>query len=140
MNRPFEIAAIHHVTLTVSDVARSADFYTRHLGFKVLLDLGARQILGNGRVVLAVTLPSDPAAPIPANDSFSENRVGLDHVSFGLGSLTELEAAAAYFDAQGISRGDIRDLSAAGLPISVMAFRDPDHIQLEMTAPNDSVG
>ncbi|WP_374688054.1 VOC family protein [Promineifilum sp.] len=136
MTQPFTITAVHHVTLTVSDVARSADFYTRHLGFQVLLDLGGtRRILGNGHVVLAVTLPSDQAAPIPAGDRFSENRVGLDHVSFGLSSRAELEAAAAYFDEQGIIRGEIRDLGP-GLGIYVMAFRDPDNIQLEMTAPH----
>ena len=124
---------VHHITLTVSDLARSAGFYTRHFGFQPLVDLGSRRILTNGRFILAVTLPSDAAAPIPAGDHFSENRIGLDHVSFGVDSRAELEAAAAYLDKQGVRRGEIRDLGS-GFGIYVMAVRDPDNIQLELTA------
>ena len=125
---------VHHITLTVSDLARSAGFYTRHFGFQPLVDLGSRRILTNGRFILAVTLPSDAAAPIPSGDRFSENRIGLDHVSFGVDDRAELEAAAAYLDKQGVSRGEIRDLGS-GFGIYVMAVRDPDNIQLELTAP-----
>ena len=81
----FTIGNVHHVTLTVSDLTRSADFYTRHFGFQPLVDLGTRRLMTNGHFILAVTLPSDTAAPSPANDRFSENRIGLDHVSFGVG-------------------------------------------------------
>ena len=134
MSQPVTLTGIHHITLTVTNVAASADFYIRHFGFRSLLDLGARHILSNGVFVLSVTLPSDKAAPVPANDRFSENRVGLDHVSFSVAGLAELEAAAAYLDEQGVSRGEIRDLG--GLGIYVMAVRDPDNIQLELTAPH----
>ena len=134
MTHPVAITDIHHITLTVSDVAASADFYTRHFGFRSLLDLGARHILSNGSVVLSVGLPADKAAPIPENDRFSENRVGLDHVSFSVASLADMEAAAAYLDEQGVTRGEIRDLGPLGL--YVMAVRDPDNIQLELTAPH----
>lgn len=134
MSQPVAITGIHHITLTVSDVVASADFYIRHFGFRSLLDLGARHILSNGSVVLSVTLPSDRAAPIPANDRFSENRIGLDHVCFSVAGLAELEAAAAYFDEQGISHGEIKDLGRLG--VYVMAVRDPDNIQLELTAPH----
>ena len=89
----------------------------------------------NGHFILAVTLPSDANAAIPADDRFSENRIGLDHVSFSVGSLAELEAAAAYLDEQGVTRGAIRDLGS-GFGIYVMAVRDPDNIQLELTAPH----
>lgn len=128
------VGNIHHVTLTVSDLARSTDFYTRHFGFRPLVDLGTRMLLANGHFVLAITLPSDASAPVPANDRFSENRIGLDHISLSVGSLGEMEAAAAYLDAHGVTRGEIRDLGS-GLGIYVMAVRDPDNIQLELTAP-----
>lgn len=131
----FTIGNVHHVTLTVSDLTRSADFYTRHFGFQPLVDLGTRRLMTNGHFILAVTLPSDTAAPSPDNDRFSENRIGLDRVSFSVGSLAELEAAAAYLDAQGVTRGAIRDLGS-GFGIYVMAVRDPDNIQLELTAPH----
>ncbi len=104
----------------------------RHFGFQPLVDIGTRRLFTNGHFILGVTLPSDAAAPVPADDHFSENRIGLDHVSLAVGSLAELEAAAAYFDAQGITRGKIRDLGS-GFGIYVMAVRDPDNIQLELT-------
>lgn len=128
------VNSIHHITLTVSDLARSADFYTRHFGFQPLVDLGSRRLLTNGHFILAVTLPSNPGAPAPQDDRFSENRIGLDHVSFSVGSRSEMEAAAAYLDEQGIARGEIKDLGS-GFGIYVMAVRDPDNIQLELTAP-----
>lgn len=134
MSSPVTLSGIHHITLTVSDVVASADFYIRHFGFRSLFDLGARNIMSNGSIVLSITLPADKSAPIPPNDRFSENRIGLDHVSFSVGSLEEMEAAAAYFDEQGITRGEIRDLG--GLGLYVMAVRDPDNIQLELTAPH----
>ena len=136
MSQPVAITGIHHITLTVTDVAASTEFYSRHFGFRSLLDLGARHILSNGPVILSVTLPSDRNAPVPANDRFSENRVGLDHVCFSVASLADLEAAAAYLDEQGVIRGEIRDLG--GLGLYVMAVRDPDNIQLELTAPHAS--
>ena len=130
---PLMISNIHHITLTVSDLARSASFYTRHLGFQPLVDLGSLRLFTNGHFILGVTLPSDPDAPVPDDDRFSENRIGLDHVSFHVGGLAELEAAAASFDAHGITHGRIADLGS-GFGIYVMVVRDPDNIQLELTA------
>ena len=134
MSQSIPISGIHHVTLTVADVARSADFYERHLGFGPLVDLGARRLLINGSIILAVTLPSDPTTPVPPDDRFSENRIGLDHISFRVESLAAIEAGAAYLDEQGVFRGEIRDL-CAGFRIDVRSVRDPDNIQLELTAP-----
>lgn len=131
MAHPVTLAGINHVTLTVTDLATSEAFYSRHLGFQTRADRGWRKIMHNGVVMLVINTPADKNAPVPEHDRFSENRVGLDHLSFSVGSLTELEAAAAYFDAEGVVRGEIHDLG----DIYVMAFRDPDNIQLELTAP-----
>lgn len=134
MSPDFTTGGVHHIALTVSDLERSTAFYTEHLGFRPLVDLGSRRLFSNGSVVLAVTLPANPAEPVPDADRFSENRIGLDHVSLGVGSLAELEAAAAYFDAQGVDHGPVNDLGE-GFGIHVMTVRDPDNIQLELTAP-----
>lgn len=133
MTHAVALDGIHHIALTVSDVAASTDFYVRHFGFQLVMDLGVRRILSNGKFVLSVTLPLDKNAPVPANDRFSENRVGLDHVSFSVAGLAEMEMAAAYFDTQGIVHGEIHLLAPFGL--YVMAVRDPDNIQLELSAP-----
>jgi len=124
--------AVHHIALTVSDVARSQAFYTTLLGFELAAEFGPRVLLSNGSMILALTPPPDPDQAI-ANDRFNENRIGLDHLSFGVGNHAELEVALRLFDEQGVSHGEIKDLEPFG--IYVLAFRDPDNIQLELTAP-----
>jgi glyoxylase I family protein len=127
--------AVHHQTLTVSDLQRSLDFYTGVLGFEKVMDLSpTRVLLSNGGAVIALSLPPDPSRAI-TNDVFNENRIGLDHLSFSVGSHQELEEAIGIFDDQGISHGEIKDLGPA-LPVYVLAFRDPDNIQVELTAPH----
>jgi catechol 2,3-dioxygenase-like lactoylglutathione lyase family enzyme len=69
----------------------------------------------------------------PAGDRFSEDRSGLDHLSFSVPSHADLVAAAALFDEHGVPRGEITPLPSFG--ISVLPFRDPDNLGLELTAP-----
>jgi glyoxylase I family protein len=132
MSNTITTGAVHHVALTVSDVARSAQFYTELLGFQKLMDFGPRALLGNGSVIIGLTPPSDPAQAIPG-DRFNENRLGLDHLSLGVASRADLEDALRLLDEQGIGHGEITDLD--GLGISILALRDPDNIQIELTAP-----
>ena len=124
---------IHHITLTVADIKRSTEFYTNYLGFQVAVEFEPRIALTNGSLLLVLTPPPDPARAI-ANDLFDENRIGLDHVSLTVEDRASLEAAAAFLDKHGVSRGEIKDLGP-GFAIYVMAVRDPDNIQLELTAP-----
>ncbi len=124
--------AVHHMTLTVSDVARSQAFYTGLLGFEHLTDFGPRALLSNGSLILALAPPPDPAQAVEG-DRFNENRIGLDHVSFSVGSQADLEAAIELFDKHNVPHGEIKDL--APFQIVVLAFRDPDNIQVELTAP-----
>lgn len=128
-----ETGAVHHITLTVTDMARSEDFYTRLMGFQKIVEFGERVALTNGGVLLVLSPPPDPAKALP-NDRFDENRVGLDHVSLAVEDKAALEAAAKFLDENGVSRGEIKDLGE-GFAIYVMAVRDPDNIQLELTAP-----
>jgi glyoxylase I family protein len=124
---------VHHLALTVSDVERSQRFYTGLLGFQLALMFGARALLSNGSLILALTPAPDPAQAI-AEDRFNENRIGLDHVSFGVGSHADLLAAVQIFDQNGVSHGEIKDLGP-DFGLYVLAFRDPDNIQIELTAP-----
>src|SRR5215207_5804386 len=110
------VGTVSHVALTVTDLTRARDFYTRVLGFGLMAELSPSRVLVNsGSTVLALTLPSDGSQPAPQNDRFHENRCGLDHLSFNVGSRADLENAAAVFDANGVSHGTINDLSDAGL-------------------------
>jgi glyoxylase I family protein len=66
-------------------------------------------------------------------DSFDEDRVGLDHLSFSVESREALNAAIKVLDERGVKRGEVRELTSFG--ICVLPFRDPDNIQLELTSP-----
>jgi glyoxylase I family protein len=125
--------AVHHFALTVSDVKRSTEFYTNYLGFQLAVEFEPRVALTNGGTLLALGPAPDPAQA-RAGDQFNENRIGLDHLSLAVDSLQDLEAAAKFFEENGIEHGEIRDLGP-GFAIHVMAVRDPDNIQLELTAP-----
>jgi len=132
MGEVIKTGGVHHVALTVSDVKRAQAFYTELLGFNHLVDYGTRVLLHNGSVVLALTPPPDPSQAIAA-DRFSENRIGLDHLSLNVASMADLKAAAQLLEERGVDHGEVKPLDGFG--IAVLAFRDPDNIQVELTAP-----
>ncbi|MEJ2264890.1 MAG: VOC family protein [Anaerolineales bacterium] len=123
---------VNHFALTVTDKDRARDFYTEVLNFKFLMEFGPKYLLSNDQLILALNESPDPSQSIP-DDRFNENRVGLDHISLAVSSREDLERASQEFDRRGIPHGEIEDLGDLG--ILVMAFRDPDNIQLELTAP-----
>ena len=125
--------AVHHLRLTVTDVDRAREFYTGLLGFQVVMELPSGVLLSNGSVLLGLGPAPDPRQAI-RGDRFDENRVGLDHISFSVESRDELEQAVTILDKQGVSHGVITDLGP-DFGIYILAFRDPDNIQLELTAP-----
>jgi glyoxylase I family protein len=134
MANSIKTGAVHHLALTVTDLGRAREFYTGLLGFQPLMELSpSRVLMGNGSAVLALSLAPDPSRA-PRGDRFDENRVGLDHLSFSVGERADLERAARLLDERGVSHGEIEDLGEA-TRMYTMAFRDPDNIQLELTAP-----
>jgi glyoxylase I family protein len=126
-------AGVHHLTLTVSDVNRSRAFYEEVLGFETLMEFPPRVMLSNGNVGLALGPSPDPSRAIP-DDSFDENRIGLDHLSLFVANRDEMENAVRIFDERGIQHGEIVDLGP-DFGAYILSFRDPDMIQLELTAP-----
>lgn len=134
---------IHHVRLTVTDIMRSKAFYTQLFGMDPAMDfsdqagdpealrdpqrLFAGCIFGVGDQLLGLR----PAAQ--SGDRFDSTRVGLDHVSLGLGSVDELSEAARRLDAAGIENGGVDDLGELGMVI--LSIQDPDNINLELVAP-----
>ena len=142
MAQPIAINGVHHIRLTVTDVNRSREFYTSLLGFGVAAEMppagdpsydAVNAILFGGVVLIKDSLLLGLRPVAPQGDRFDENRVGLDHMSFGVGSRGELDDAARLLDERGVPHGAIRDLPSFGL--YVMELRDPDNIQLELTAP-----
>jgi glyoxylase I family protein len=124
---------IAHVALTVRDLSLSVPWYGALLNAKPVLDEDTDPdfhhtvyLLGNG-TLFGLHQHGTPAP----EGSFSEHRVGLDHVAFGCADRAELEKWARRLDELGIAHGGIKDASYG----SGLAFRDPDGIALEFFAP-----
>jgi glyoxylase I family protein len=132
MSTKITTTGVHHIRLIVTNPVRSRDFYTSLLNFTVAAELPPGFVLTNGNILLGMTSPWDESQAIP-NDRFSPNRVGLDHLSFGVANRAELLKAAALFDEHGVEHGEVRDLPPFG--ITILSFNDPDGIQCELTAP-----
>jgi glyoxylase I family protein len=133
---------IHHLRLTVTDVARSRQFYTSLLGFEVAVespppgDPAAAEtfkILFGGCVMIRGNLLMGLRPMAPESDRFDPDRVGLDHLSFSVASRANLDQAVQLFDERGVTHGEITTLPSFG--IDVLSFEDPDGVQLELTAP-----
>ena len=137
---PVAVTGYSHVRITVTDIARSRAFYDGVFGFPVAFELPAdaddatREQLWFlfGGVIYQVPGGLFGLRPMASDgDVFDENRAGLDHVSFGVASRAEMDAAAARLDELGVQHGGVKDIGA-GL---ILEFRDPDNIALELMAP-----
>ena len=138
---------IHHLRLTVTDVGRSREFYTSLLGFQVAVEspppgdpseAEVFKVLFGGVVMIRGNLLMGLRPMAPAGDRFDPDRVGLDHLSFGVASHDDLERALALLDEHGVAHGEITPLPSFG--IEILPFTDPDGVQLELTAPIPGAG
>lgn len=126
---------VHHLRLTVSDVTRARAFYMDVLGFELAMELPPGVLLTNGHMLLGLGPAPDPESR-DVGGRFDENHVGLDHLSFAVDSREDLDRAVRIFDEHNVEHGEIKDLGP-DLGIYILAFRDPDNIQLELTAPHN---
>jgi catechol 2,3-dioxygenase-like lactoylglutathione lyase family enzyme len=133
---------IHHLRLTVTDVGRSRQFYTSLLGFAVAAESPPEddpsagevfKVLFGGVVMIRGSLVLGLRPMAPQGDRFDPDRVGLDHLSFGVASRDDLEQAVRLLEEHGVKHGEIASLPSFG--IDVLSFEDPDGVQLELTAP-----
>ena len=125
-----QVADIHHVSVTVTDIGRSVPWYSEVLGLSQLMEekhpdgAGYGVVLGKPDWSMCVGVHTHPTN---ARERFSEARTGLDHVSFGVSSRAELDAWEARLTELGVEHSPICDRQG----YSVLVFRDPDNIQLE---------
>jgi catechol 2,3-dioxygenase-like lactoylglutathione lyase family enzyme len=128
-----EFPPLHHVALTVRDLAVSVPWYEALFDADPVIDEDTDPdmhhtvyLLGNG--TLFGLHQHDTPAP---DEKFNELRIGLDHVSFGVADRPELEKWARRLDEVGIDHAGIKDAGYG----SGLSFRDPDGIALELFAP-----
>src|SRR5262245_27091665 len=125
------LVGLHHVTLRVTDLARSRTFYSALPEFDLdqdFPDLGKlRYRIGQSRARLVLCAP---LAGTPAGDRFDEHRIGLDHIAVGVtGGRAALDALESSLRTVGAETSGVH-LDRAG-ELALITFRDPDNIQWE---------
>ncbi len=117
---------IGHIVLNVSDVERSARFYTEIVGFQLarMRPDKSGAFLTCGVVHHNLALFKAPAGAQPAK----KGQIGLNHFAFEVGSYDDLQSAHARLIAAGAIIDHIVD---HGMTRSVY-FLDPDGLMMEL--------
>lgn len=134
--------SIHHVGLTVTDLEASVRWYEQIFGISYQMDAphsgGVGKILADESWRLMIALHRHDSA---GGEPFSETRTGLDHVGFMVTLRTDLQTWQRHLENNGVQPAAAADRPLTQSPIadesygSVLVFRDPDNIQLELFAP-----
>jgi catechol 2,3-dioxygenase-like lactoylglutathione lyase family enzyme len=118
-----DLADVHHVTLPVSDVARSRDWYARAFGLTIL-----HEAVGGGEVTMAhpsasitVVLRHDPPR--------AQALAGFEAIAFTVATVEDLDALVARLDTQGIAHG-APVATRSGVSVDVV---DPDGLVVQLT-------
>lgn len=116
---------IDHVVLTVKNILETKKFYSKILGKPKSSD--KYQIVYKiGKTKLFLVLPY---GKVPQNDRFNPNRVGLEHLAFGVSSLGTLKQLAANLDRNKIKHSGIHVDKHSDK--EKIWLNDPDEIRLE---------
>jgi catechol 2,3-dioxygenase-like lactoylglutathione lyase family enzyme len=133
------IAGIHHLSFTVTNLEDSLDWYARVFqAERVDYKFNHLYRENTGYGILLVEPKSGLVIGLHTNtgnqhEGFNEARTGLDHISFQVAQRSDLEAWMAHLDELGIAHTPIRDQTEP-FAYSTVVFRDPDNIQLELVA------
>ena len=108
----------------------------RAIWAQLLDELGLRGDEEGGYAVLLIDPRSGIAVGLHHHEAnpgqpFHESRTGLDHISFGVADRASLDAWASWPDELGIEHSGVIDIDKP-MPYSVVVFRDPDNLQLEL--------
>jgi len=133
---PFRIGKLGHVVLNVSNVERSAQFYTEMLGFQIS-NVYPEKMVPKGMVFLRCNPDHHGIALVGSMVEPAAN-VDLNHVAFEVATLDEVARAHDHLRRNGVEI-DFAGRRRAGCQIAV-EFRDPDNHRLEIYWGIDQIG
>jgi catechol 2,3-dioxygenase-like lactoylglutathione lyase family enzyme len=125
-------AAVHHITLSVTDLARSTRWYCDVLAGEVIGERSGATFRRN-----LVALPSGlivgltEHANTSSTDRFDHRRVGLDHLSLARPTPQDVIDWARDLDARGVPHDPLVQASSGTLVVCY----DPDGIPVEVYSP-----
>ncbi|HUQ62210.1 MAG TPA: VOC family protein [Acidimicrobiales bacterium] len=136
---------LHHMALTVTDVDASVRWYEEIFGVQFKMDVphegGVGKLLADETMQLVIVLHRHDGNDL---GTFAETVTGLDHVGFMVPSRADLVAWQEHLEAKGVVQSEpaAKPLTQAAIADesygSVLVFRDPDNIQLELFSPPGS--
>lgn len=118
---------IHHVTLTVVDTARSADWYQRLLGEAQVVEREGptwRRVRMQWTSGLVIGVTTHDAT---GSERFDETRVGVDHLGLGCADEADVRAWHRRLEELGFEHGPLEDVPYGW----AVTARDPDGIAVE---------
>lgn len=126
------ITAVHHLSLTVTDLVRSVEWYTQLLGFSVEREIRGttfrRTRLRHPGTSVILTLTQHREGSL---ETFRETTTGLDHLAFLVPTVADVEACERLFADRGVPHSEVKRDAP---DVARIFFRDPDNIQLEVMA------
>lgn len=123
-----DLTGVSHVSLSVRDLERSRQWYCEVLGFELLERMEAdayREVILMHPTGTIVGLQAHRANQ---GEGFDPQRTGLDHLALKVAERAELDRWVAHLAELGATHSPIADMPYG----SVLCFRDPDNIQLEL--------
>ena len=125
----------HHLSITVCDIDRSEAWYSDVLGFQFAFTEehpdggGHAQVMVRPDSMLFLGLHHHDC-----NDSaqFGEHRTGLDHIGIAVDNREDIDRWAEHLDRHGVPRSEPVDGKIGDAAYTVLNFRDPDNIALEL--------
>lgn len=124
-----EVIGYHHLSLSVSDLDKSTEWYQQVLGLDV-----AAQIDGEGFRRTRLRAPGSGVTLTltrhdqQSGETFSERRPGMDHVALQVASADEVKTLKDRFEQLGVNHSEVKGSNGTAM----ITLRDPDNIQIEV--------
>ena len=136
-----KVTSLHHVAIRVQDPDRSRVFYENVLGLSFMeIPLGSdftnawRGSPSEGSLLATqagdtFVILEPPLDGTPDGDRFSERRIGVDHLAFGVEDPATLEELVVLLRAEKVETAGVEHDPV--LDKDYVCFRDPDNVQWE---------